>query len=169
MTGRRTGRALLAAALLLGPLLTAGCGVRPSVVITGRPAVSGPAQGVGLYLVAQGELVLVLRPVKGDSSPNKALALLAAGPQPNERGQGLTSDVPTGLNPVVEVTPAAGRFGGLTVRVTGTAQALSPTATDQIICTVSDAAAQAGLVASSGPVTIVGSDGAQPARRCPAR
>ncbi|MEU8010122.1 hypothetical protein [Micromonospora parva] len=169
MTGRRTGRALLAGALLLGPLLAAGCGVRPSVVITGRPAVSGPGQGVGLYLVAQGELVLVLRPVKGDSSPNTALALLAAGPQPNERGQGLTSDVPTGLDPVVEVTPTAGRFGGLTVRVTGTAQALSPTATDQIICTVSDAAAQAGLVESSAPVTIVGSDGAQPARRCPAR
>ncbi|MEU5963900.1 hypothetical protein ABZ777_22085 [Micromonospora parva] len=168
MTGRRTGRALLAAALLLGPLL-AGCGVRPSAVITGRPAVSGPAQGVGLYLVAQGELVLVLRPARGDSSPTKALALLAAGPQPNERGQGLTSDVPTGLNPVVEVTPAAGRFGGLTVRVTGTTQTLSATATDQIICTVSDAAAQAGLVASSGPVTVVGSDGAQPARRCPAR
>ncbi|MET8359250.1 hypothetical protein [Micromonospora sp. NPDC005171] len=169
MTGRRTGRRLLAGGLLLGTLLTAGCGVRPSAVITGRPAVSGPGQGVGLYLVAQGELVLVLRSVNAGASPSEALALLAAGPQQNERSQGLTSDVPTGLTPVVEVTPGAGQIGALTVRITGTARALAPTASDQIICTVADAAAQNGLVGSSAPVTIVGSDGAQPARRCPAR
>ncbi|MFI6781582.1 hypothetical protein [Micromonospora sp. NPDC050276] len=169
MTRRRTGRALLASGLLLGTLLAAGCGVRPSAVITGRPAVSGPAQGVGIYLLAQDELVLVLRPSKVGASPSEALALLAAGPEQNERSQGLTSDVPAGLIPVVEVTPGAGQSGGLTVRITGTARPLSLTATDQIICTAADAAAQAGLVASSAPVTIVGSDGAQPARRCPAK
>ncbi len=53
--------------------------------------------------------------------------------------------------------------------MTGPARALSPTAIDQIICTAVDAAAQAGLVGSPAPVTIVGSDGARPARRCPAR
>ena len=79
MTGRRTGRALLAGGLLL-TLLAAGCGVRPSAVITGRPPVSGPARGTGLYLLAQGELVLVLRPVNTDPSPAAALPLLAAGP-----------------------------------------------------------------------------------------
>ncbi|WP_244236047.1 hypothetical protein [Micromonospora inaquosa] len=171
MTGRRTGRALLAGGLLLGTLLAAGCGVRPSPVITGRSAVSGPAQGIGLYLVAQGELVLVLRPVKPTTPtpPSEALARLAAGPQQNERDQGLTSEVPTGLTAAIEVTPATGRFGDLTVRVTGPTRALSPTAIDQIICTAADAAAQAGLVGGPAPVTIVGSDGAQPARRCPAR
>ncbi|MGC4866283.1 hypothetical protein ACLQ3B_12730 [Micromonospora sp. DT53] len=169
MTGRRTGRALLVGGLLLGTLLAAGCGVRPSAVITGRPAVSGPGQGAGLYLVAQGELVLVLRPVNavGGAAPSDALALLAAGPEENERSDGLTSEVPAGLTTVVEVTPGAGQTAGLTVRATGTTRPLSPTATDQIICTAVDAAAQTGLVASSTPVTIVAPDGAQAARRCP--
>ncbi len=100
VTGRRTGRALLAGGLLLGTLLAAGCGVRPSPVITGRSAVSGPAQGIWLYLVAQGELVLVLRPVNHGPAdpPSEALARLAAGPQQNERAQGLTSEVPTGFD-----------------------------------------------------------------------
>ncbi|MEK8104956.1 HAMP domain-containing sensor histidine kinase [Micromonospora sp. M12] len=74
--------------------------VRPSAVIVGRPPISGPAQGVWLYLLAPDELVLVLRPAATDPSPADALSLLAAGPQANERGQGLTSDVPAGLDPV---------------------------------------------------------------------
>ncbi|MBM0275567.1 hypothetical protein JM949_08940 [Micromonospora sp. STR1s_6] len=148
----------------------AGCGVRPSDVITGRPAVSGPSRGIGLYLLARDELVLVLRPTtKGMPAPEQALALLAAGPEQNERSQGLTSEVPAGLVPVVAVTPGAGQSAGLTVRTTGVAGPLSTNATDQIICTVVDAAVQAGQVDSSAPVTVVGPDGAQPPRRCPAR
>ncbi|MEU1588243.1 hypothetical protein [Micromonospora sp. NPDC005710] len=167
MTGRRTARALLVGVLLLGTLLATGCGVRPSAVITGRSAVSGPSQGVGLYLIGQGELVLVLRPMAPDLSPATALALLAAGPQDNERAQGLTSELPSGLDPVT-VTPAADQ-SGLSVRISGPVRGLSANATDQIICTVADAAAQVGLAASVVPVGIVGSDGAQPARRCAAR
>ncbi|MCG5441567.1 hypothetical protein NIE79_001694 [Micromonospora sp. NIE79] len=166
MTRRRTGRALLAGGLLLGTLLATGCGVRPSAVITGRPAVSGPAQGVGLYLLAQGELVLVLRPATGDSAPANNLALLAAGPEVNERRQGLTSEVPAGLDPVT-VTSAADQSGGLTVRTNTAARALSENAVDQIVCTVADAAAQTGFTNSSTPVTIVGPDGARPPQRCP--
>lgn len=172
MTGRRTGRALLAGGLLLA-LLAPGCGVRPSDVIRGRPAVSGPAQGTGLYLLARGELVLVLRPAKADpspanSSPADALALLAAGPEENERRQGFTSDVPAGLDPVT-VTSGADPSGGLTVRTTTAARPLSTDAADQIICTVADAAAQVGFAENFAPVTIVGSDGARPARACPIR
>ncbi|MBG6065234.1 hypothetical protein [Micromonospora ureilytica] len=173
MTARRTGRALLAGGLLLGTLLAAGCGVRPSAVITGRPAVSGPGQGVGLYLLAQGELVLVLRsataepaPAEPAPAPADSLALLAAGPEENERRQGLTSEVPAGLDPVT-VTSAADQSGGLTVRTTTAARALSVNAVNQIVCTVADAAAQTGFTSSSASVTIVGPDGARPPQRCP--
>ncbi|MEU7800105.1 hypothetical protein AB0B10_12595 [Micromonospora arborensis] len=178
MTGRRTGRALLAGGLLL-TLLVAGCGVRPSPVITGRSAVSGPSQGTGLYLLAQGEIVLVLRPAAAgaspatavvspataDASPANALALLVAGPDDNERGQGFTSEVPVGIDPVT-VTAGADR-SGLTVRTSGAALPLSAHAADQIICTVADAAAQVDLAFSFTPVTIVGPDGARPPRPCP--
>ncbi|MET8045787.1 hypothetical protein ABZU25_33565 [Micromonospora sp. NPDC005215] len=161
-------RALLAAGVLLTLLATGGCGVRPSDVITGRPAVSGPSQGIELYLLAEGQLVLVLRPAAQGASPADTLALLAAGPQENERSQGFTSEVPAGLDPVT-VTSGANRSGGLTVRTTGAAQSLSSEAADQVICTVADAAAQSGLAESFAPVAIVGSDGARPARPCPIR
>ncbi|WP_433124590.1 hypothetical protein ACQPWW_19905 [Micromonospora sp. CA-240977] len=160
-----TRRELLAGGVLL-TLLATGCGVRPTDVITGRPAVSGPSQGIGLYLLARGELALVLRPAPEDASPAKTLALLAAGPRENERGQGLTSEVPAGLDPV-SVTSAANPSGGLTVRTTGPARTLSPKAADQVICTVADAAARTGLAESFAPVTVTGSDGARPARPCP--
>lgn len=167
MTGRRTDRALLAGGLLL-TLLAAGCGVRPSAVITGRPPISGPAQGTWVYLLAQGELVLVLRPVTTDPSPAAALSLLAAGPQENERAQGFTSDVPAGLDPVT-VTALAGRSGDLTVRANIPAQALSAHAADQIICTTVAAAAQVSAANTATTVTIVGSDGARGPRACPLR
>ncbi|MET8123376.1 hypothetical protein [Micromonospora sp. NPDC005189] len=166
MTGRRTGRALLASGLLLTLLIT-GCGVRPSGVITGRPAVSGPSSRgvVVLYLLAQGELMLTLRPAKVDPSPAEALALLSAGPDENERGNGFTSEVPAGFVPV-KVAPGVDR-AGLTVTTSGAAQPLSANAVDQIVCTVADAAARADLVGSFVPVTIVGPDGARQPRRCP--
>ncbi|WP_330437802.1 hypothetical protein OHB44_19645 [Micromonospora sp. NBC_00821] len=167
MTGRRTGRALLAGGLLL-TLLAAGCGVQPSAVITGRPPISGPAQGTWLYLLAQGELVLVLRPVNTAPSPAAALSLLAAGPQENERAQDFTSDVPAGLDPVT-VTAGAGQAGDLTVRANIAAQALSAHAVDQIICTTVAAAAQVSATNTATTVAIVGSDGARGPRACPIR
>ncbi|MDG4810557.1 hypothetical protein O7634_27700 [Micromonospora sp. WMMD1120] len=169
MTGHRAGRALLAGALLL-TLGAAGCGVRPSEVITGRSAVSGPSQGSTIYLLAGDDLVLVLRPTaSGATSPGQALALLAAGPERDERDQGLTSEVPAGIGAAVTVTSGAGQSGGLTVRTTGAALTLSAHATDQIICTTVDAAAQSGLAEVWTAVTIVGPDGAQPPRRCSVR
>ncbi|MET7710481.1 hypothetical protein [Micromonospora sp. NPDC005413] len=165
MTGRRTGRTLLVGGLLL-TLLASGCGVWPSGVITGRSAVSGPSsQGVVLYLLSQDELVLTLRPAKVDPSPAEALALLAAGPDENERGNGFTSEVPAGLVPV-KVAPGVDR-SGLAVTTSGAAQPLSANAVDQIVCTVADVAARTGLAESFVPVTIVGSDGARQPRRCP--
>ncbi|MEU7971316.1 hypothetical protein AB0B48_04685 [Micromonospora sp. NPDC049089] len=167
MTGRQTGRALLAGGLLL-TLVAAGCGVRPSTVITGRPPVSGSAQGAWLYLLARGELELVLRPVNTAPSPAAALSLLAAGPQANERAQGFTSDVPAGLDPVT-VTAGTGRTGDLTVRADIAARALSEQAVDQIICTTVAAAAQVSAATTNTTVTIVGSDGDRGPRACPIR
>ncbi|RQX04959.1 hypothetical protein DLJ58_26555 [Micromonospora arida] len=158
---------MFASGLLL-TLLAAGCGVRPSAVITGRPPISGPAQGTWVYLLAQGELVLVLRPVNADPSPAAALSLLAAGPQENERAQGFTSEVPAGLDPVT-VTAGADRSGDLTVRTNIAAQALSAHAADQIICTTVAAAAQVSAANTATTVTIVGSDGARGPRACPIR
>ncbi|SCF10880.1 hypothetical protein [Micromonospora chokoriensis] len=185
MNTRRTGRALVAGGLLVA-VLTAGCGVRPSAVITGRAAVSGPTEGIGIYLLAQGDLALVLRQPKATQAgvtpavtcspsapggspcqPAQALALLAAGPSGEERASGLTSEVPAGLGPFT-VKPAAQR-SDLTVKTTGAVGPLTADAFDQIVCTVTDSATQVGLVNGPAAVSIVGPDGARQPRRCPIR
>ncbi|GAB3933073.1 hypothetical protein [Micromonospora vulcania] len=183
MTGRRVARTLLAGGALLA-LFTAGCGVRPSDVIIGRPAVSGQAEGVGLYLLWHGQLALVVRPTKESVPPDKVLGLLAMGPDESERSQGFTSEVPTDLvsgvsdGPVpagsANLTPVPSAKvktdgNGITLTMAGKVTALSGTAADQIICTVSGPVAQLSQVAAFAPVTIVGTDGARPPRSCPIR
>ncbi|MCO1594636.1 hypothetical protein M8C17_05605 [Micromonospora sp. RHAY321] len=165
MTGRPVARALLAGGLLL-TLLLAGCGVRPSGVITGRPAMAGPSVGVRLYLLSHGELALVIHPSKEPASPEETLAMLAAGPDESDLSQGLTSEVPTGLVPAGPVTAVPGR-PGLTVTMTGPVLSLSGAAADQIVCTAASAAALAGLADSFPPITLAGPDGARPPRFCP--
>ncbi|MDG4839787.1 hypothetical protein O7631_24940 [Micromonospora sp. WMMD967] len=184
MNGRRTRGALVVGGLLVA-VLTAGCGVRPSAVITGRSAVSGPTQGIGVYLLAQGELTLVLRQPKATEpgvapavncapsspggapcQPAQALALLAAGPTEDERAGGLTSEVPAGLGPF---TVTVARESDLTVTTTGAVGPLTANAVDQIVCTVTDTATQVGLVNGFATVGVVGPDGARPPRRCPIR
>ncbi|MET8311818.1 MULTISPECIES: hypothetical protein [unclassified Micromonospora] len=169
MTGRRAARALLAGGLLL-TLLVAGCGVRPSGVITGSAATTGPSAGVRLYLLAHGQLVLVIRPTKMDASPEETLRMLAAGPDDSEWRQGLTSEVPVGLVPASLVTvTVTGDQPGLTVTMVGAVMSLSGTAADQIVCTVIGTTAVAGLADSFVPVTVAGPDGARPPRFCPIR
>ncbi|MCF0096388.1 hypothetical protein B0E54_05253 [Micromonospora sp. MH99] len=159
---RRVTRTLLAVGLLL-TLLTAGCGVRPSDVITGRAAVSGPSAGAGLYLISHGELALVLRATKpgpGPSSPADALALLAAGPTPTEREAGLSSEVPSDAAPA-KVAPSVDE-PGITVTMSGAVLPLSTVAANQIICTVVFSMSGNGAT----PVTLVGPDGTRPAWPC---
>ncbi|MCZ7374829.1 hypothetical protein [Micromonospora sp. WMMC250] len=184
MNARGTGRALVAGGLLVA-VLTAGCGVRPSAVITGRAAVSGPTEGIGVYLLAQGDLALVLRQPKATQAgavpavtcspsspggspcqPAQALALLAAGPSEEERAGGLTSEVPAGLGPF---TVTGTQRSDLTVTTTGAVGPLTADAVDQIVCTVTDTATQVGLVRGPARVSVVGPDGARPPRRCPIR
>jgi len=121
---RRLVFALLLAASMLG-----GCGVRPSEVITGRPAPGGSAEGIPLYLLADGQLTLVLRTAK-QVDP---LTLLALGPTVEERGRGLTSEVPPGILPIARSTDP----GGVVVRTGFDVTALSTAAVDQIVCTAS--------------------------------
>ncbi|MEV4215294.1 hypothetical protein [Micromonospora sp. NPDC049662] len=161
MSRRRGARALLGVALLVA-LLTAGCGVRPSDVITGRSAVSGPFTGRGLYLISDGELALVVRPVKNvPGPPLETLVLLVSGPTEAERSAGLTSEVPADAAPV-SMTPSTDE-PGITVRFKGAVLPLSTLAANQIICTV----ALAGQQPTSAPVTLVGSDGTRPPWSCP--
>ncbi|MGC4880362.1 hypothetical protein ACLQ26_29325 [Micromonospora sp. DT43] len=160
---RRVTRTLLAGGLLLA-VLTAGCGVRPTDVITGRSAVSGPPAGTGLYLISHGELALILRATKpgpGPSSPTEALAQLASGPTPSEQRAGFSSEVPPDSTPV-SVSPSADE-PGITVTMSGAVLSLSTVAANQIICTVAFAVAEDGTT----PVTLVGPDGTRPPWPCP--
>ncbi|MEH1168237.1 hypothetical protein V6V47_22915 [Micromonospora sp. CPCC 205539] len=171
MTGRRATRLLLAAGVLL-TLLTAGCGVRPSAVITGSAAQAGQSEGIHLYLVWRGQLALVIRPTNVVAAPavsHGALAdgpflMLAEGPDESERGRGLTSEVPAGLVPTA---PVVAKADGLTVTVNGAVTSLSAIAAAQIVCTVADNAALTGQGTRYAPVTLVGSDGVRPPRSCP--
>lgn len=121
-------------AVPLVALAVAGCGVRPSAVITGAPAPSGPANGAVLYFLADGQPVRVLRPLAEEATMDRTIALLAAGPDESERELRYTNEVPPGVT-VVDQEGGAGR---VTVTLTVNVSALSPRAVDQIVCTVRD-------------------------------
>jgi hypothetical protein len=146
-------------------LVTAGCGVRPSGVITGGPAptkqvVDGPppAWGAILYFVAGSALAPVVRPTRQRPSPAQALALLQDGPTGDERAVALTSEVPAGLAPAAVSTDPA---GNVEVRVAADVTALSATAVDQIVCTVRDA------LPTTAAITVTSGGARRGPRSCP--
>lgn len=161
-----TGRHLLAWAVLIA-VLTAGCGVRPSGVITGDPA---PVKQVGdspgppptwsaiLYFATGPGLTRVLRPTRQPLSPVQVLALLQDGPDGDERATGLTSEVPVGLDPATVTTGAS---GVVDVVVSVDVTTLSTTAVDQIACTVRDA------LPTAAPVTVTSGAATLGPRTCP--
>jgi len=144
--------ARLLVAGLLPLLVVAGCGVRPSGVITGGDPPHGAVQPttttITLYLVRNGQLSAVKRPGGPPLSPADTLALLAAGPTAQEQAQGLTSDVPPGAGPFSVTADLAGR---VVVTPSTPARQLSTMAVAQIACT-------AAATAPGGPadVTIAG-------------
>jgi hypothetical protein len=163
-----TRRHLLAWVVLIA-VLSAGCGVRPSGVITGGPAPTGPAlgrpgsapgpaQGTALYFLADSSLTLVLRPARQRLSPTQTLALLQDGPNGDERAENVTSEVPTGLDPVTVTTDAS---GNVEVVVSADVTTLSATAVDQIVCTVRDA------LSTTAPITLTSDATTRGPRICP--
>ncbi|MFC3499539.1 hypothetical protein ACFOOK_00800 [Micromonospora krabiensis] len=166
---RRAGASRLAALLagvVLVTLVAAGCGVRPSGVVTGRPAPDGPTEGARLYLVRQGELAPVVRPAQEFLSSEQVVGLLAQGPNERERSQGFTTEVPAGLVPAAPPVATPGAVG-FTLTMTGPVTTLSTIAADQITCTMWDAPGFANRGRKPLPVTIAGSDGARAPRVCP--
>jgi hypothetical protein len=164
-------RGALAAALVSLVTVTvtvAGCGVRPSGVITGGAPPSGAAASaatITLYLVKGGRLSAVTRPAGPPLSPAGTLALLAAGPTTRERAQGLTSDVPTGAVPV---SVTAGAAGDLVVTLSTPAAGLSALAVEQIVCTAAATSPQRPAPAPAPvTVTVVGAGQAPGGRNCP--
>lgn len=152
------GRAL--AAGLVPLVAVAGCGVRPSGVITGGDPPHGAVQAppaITLYLVKNGRLSAVTRPGV-PLSPTDTLALLAAGPTASEQAAGLTTDLPLHAGPFSVTAQPDGR---LVVTLPTSAGALSTLAVDQIVCT-------AGGPAPGGPVavTVVGAGQSVGPRDC---
>jgi hypothetical protein len=155
------------AGLLLLAVLAAGCGVRASGVITGGAAPTGPAEGVGLYLVSNKRLTPVLRATRGKLTPAETLTLLAGGPDTDEQAQGFTTEIPPGTGVLNVVSDPS----GVVVMVSVDVAALSATAVDQIVCTVSGTSVSDTRAPGSGTfaVTLVGGQGGQVRgpRTCP--
>jgi hypothetical protein len=138
----RIGRVLAGVSVLVVALL-AGCGVRPSAVITGGPAPTAAVGGVRIYLISDGEPMLVLRGGK-PVAPTDVLSMLAAGPTDTERARGLSSEVPG------ELVPAKVGFepDGTVVSVGTDVRTLSVLGVVQIVCTVQ-------AMSTTAPVTLI--------------
>ncbi|WP_329079983.1 MULTISPECIES: GerMN domain-containing protein [unclassified Streptosporangium] len=155
----RLARRVLAAGLV-SLVAVAGCGVRPSGVITGDNPPSGPVARtttITLYLVKNGRPSAVTRP--GDLlSQADTLALLAAGPTAREQTHGLSTDVPPEAGPFSVTTRSAGH---LVVTLSTPAGELSTLAVEQIVCTAAARAQESPV-----QVTVVGAGQAVGPRGC---
>ncbi|MET7397267.1 hypothetical protein ABZS66_27660 [Dactylosporangium sp. NPDC005572] len=160
---RAAAVAALAVLAVLAVLLPAGCGVRPSGVITGGPAPRAAGGWVRLYLVKDGTLTPVLRRADPHTRPTQTLELLLAGPTGDERADGYTTEVPPGLGPVAV---QAGELAA-TVAVAGDPVALSATAAGQIACTVVDAVSADPAARPRFTVTLTGPGRSRGPERCP--
>ncbi|WP_037357843.1 hypothetical protein [Amycolatopsis orientalis] len=144
-------------ALLAVLVLASGCGVRPSGVIVGENAPSGPANGnvenaATVYFVLNGKIEPVVRTGVGDGAADQVRAL-EQGPDEDERASGYTTELPPSFEPIAVGTGEAAI--GVNVRE------LSPNAIAQLVCTV--VAAGGG---ASGTVTLSGGGQKLPPRAC---
>ncbi|TDD06286.1 hypothetical protein E1292_15470 [Nonomuraea deserti] len=161
----RTGlaRRVLAAGLV-SLVAVAGCGVRPSDVISAGEPPSGAVAlttTITLYLVKDGRPNAVTRPwpERRPLFSEDTLALLAAGPTRREQARGLTTDVPPEAGPFsVTVKPG----GHLVVTLSSSAGELSTLAVEQIVCTVA-----ATTPENSVQVTVLGAGQSVGPRNCP--
>ncbi|CAM5257769.1 hypothetical protein STENM223S_08095 [Streptomyces tendae] len=164
--GRSAGRALpvLLAALL--PL--AACGIPETGVVeagepaTGvlRPGVTAapsepapeevPRVNVPLYFVADGDLTAVSRTVPGSADLAGTVLMLFEGPDAQERGEGLTTELP----PTAEAPTIRTDGTAVNVRLPRSAGSLSDTAVDQLACTVAVARLRQDPALGSAKVTV---------------
>ncbi|MEU9252273.1 hypothetical protein AB0D66_10575 [Streptomyces sp. NPDC048270] len=136
------GRSAAAAAVLLGPLLLAGCGIKPTGPVDSGSAatvtVPVPAGSAVLYFVApDGHLVpSPQRDVPG-LAPLQALNRLLDGPGERELAAGLTTQVPSTHG--IRLEPPAVSFPQrdvMRVQLPFPAADLTPTARRQLVCTL---------------------------------
>ncbi|MGW7533491.1 hypothetical protein [Amycolatopsis sp. NPDC054798] len=139
-------------------VLAAGCGVRPSGVIIGENAPSGPPNGnaghtATVYFVLNDRVVPVVRTGAGDVAADRVRAL-ERGPDEDERAGGYTTELPPSFEPIaIGVNEAA---IGVNVRE------LSPNAVAQLVCTV----LAAGGGGTSGTITLSGGGQTLQPRAC---
>ena len=151
---------------LLLVLVLGGCGIQPTdPVFAGEPPV-GAAPGPILFFVRDGHLDPVVRAENGRlGSPADALTALLNGPTPAESAAGYYSAIPL---PAAAVSVSPIRLGEVTVALSLAPAALSPTAIDQVVCTVVAVEAQLGAGARGLGVRLTGIDASGPPRYCPA-
>ncbi|HEY4020319.1 MAG TPA: hypothetical protein VGM75_16635 [Pseudonocardiaceae bacterium] len=138
--------------LVLLALACVGCGVRPSGVIGGNPAPTGPVNGVTLFLVQDGQLVPILRTTTTQLTPTEAVTVLAAGPSSAEKAQTLRTQVPTDIAPInVTTTPS-----GTTIDVAIDPNSLSTVAVEQLVCTAVSAMTEQPSAPGSPSFSITG-------------
>ncbi|HEX4223269.1 MAG TPA: hypothetical protein VHZ97_12960 [Pseudonocardiaceae bacterium] len=151
--------------LLVLAMVCVGCGVRPSGAIPGDPAPTGPVNGVTLFLVRNDQLVPTLRTTLTQLTPIAAISVLAEGPDSDEQGQGLRTQVPANLAPAGVNTTAAGTTLDIGIDPT----TLSTTAIEQLVCTALSAisAQTTATIGNVGVFSIAGAGRTMDALRCP--
>lgn len=130
------------AAALLSPLLLAGCGIKPTGPIDSGAAaivvVPAPSTAALVYFVSP-EGRLVPSPIKDSDRPPvvQVVNRLLAGPDPEERAAGLTTQLPSVSGRRLEA-PAIGDASSqvVTVWLPFHVGDLTPTARRQLVCTV---------------------------------
>ncbi len=145
-------------ALLAVLVLASGCGVRPSGVIPGENAPSGPPNGnnghmATVYFVLNGKVVPVVRTGVGDVAADRVRAL-ERGPDEDERASGYTTELPPSFEPIA--------IGVSDAEIGVNVRELSPNAVAQIVCTV----VAAGGGGESGTVALSGGGQALEPRAC---
>ncbi|MEU1044174.1 hypothetical protein ABZ400_03350 [Streptomyces sp. NPDC005897] len=155
--------------LLLAALLPlSACGIPGTgVVEAGEPATgvldpgvtsapsesvpeAGPLVQVPLYFVEDGSLVAVDRTVPGSTDLGSTVLMLFKGPDDQERGSGLTTELP----PAAEAPTIRTDGSGVSVRLPRSAGSLSDTAVDQLACTVAVARLRQDPALGSAQVTV---------------
>lgn len=143
----------------------AGCGIRPTAVLTGGQAPIGVAPGPTLYFLVNGQLAPVPRVTGHLGTPSAALDLLVGGPLDTERAQGVT----TALPPISAVAGATVDLDQATfdIYLPIDVRTLHSSALDQIVCTVIGVEGQSGAARPGLAAVLRGTTGALKSTYCP--